>query len=35
MDRGAAAFGVLICYEDLFPALSREEVLSGADALVV
>jgi apolipoprotein N-acyltransferase len=35
MDRGAAAFGVLICYEDLFPALAREEVLSGADALVV
>jgi len=35
MDRGAAAFGVLICYEDLFPELAREEVLSGADALVV
>jgi len=35
MDRGAAAFGVLICYEDLFPQLAREEVLSGADALVV
>ena len=35
MNRGAQAFGVLICYEDLFPALSREEVLSGADALVV
>jgi apolipoprotein N-acyltransferase len=32
---GAAAFGVLICYEDLFPALSREEVREGADALVV
>jgi len=31
----AAAFGVLICYEDLFPALSREEVREGADALVV
>ena len=35
MKKGAAAFGVLICYEDLFPRLSREEVLSGADALVV
>ncbi len=35
MSRGAAAFGVLICYEDLFPKLAREEVLSGADALVV
>jgi apolipoprotein N-acyltransferase len=35
MDRGAAAFGVLICYEDLFPALALEEVRSGADALVV
>jgi apolipoprotein N-acyltransferase len=35
MKSGAAAFGVLICYEDLFPALAREEVLSGADALVV
>jgi apolipoprotein N-acyltransferase len=32
---GSAAFGVLICYEDLFPALARDEVLSGADALVV
>jgi apolipoprotein N-acyltransferase len=35
MNRGAAAFGVLICYEDLFPELAREEVRSGADALVV
>jgi apolipoprotein N-acyltransferase len=35
MGRGAAAFGVLICYEDLFPELAREEVRSGADALVV
>jgi apolipoprotein N-acyltransferase len=35
MDRGASAFGVLICYEDLFPALARDEVRSGADALVV
>ncbi len=35
LPRGAAAFGVLICYEDLFPALALEEVRSGADALVV
>ncbi len=35
MDRGSAAFGVLICYEDLFPSIAREEVLSGADALAV
>jgi apolipoprotein N-acyltransferase len=35
MEQGAAAFGVLICYEDLFPQLAREEVLSGADAIVV
>jgi apolipoprotein N-acyltransferase len=35
MERGAAAFGVLICYEDLFPSLARAEVRSGADALVV
>jgi len=35
LDRGAAAFGVLICYEDVFPELGRHEVLSGADALVV
>jgi apolipoprotein N-acyltransferase len=35
MDRGAAAFGVLICYEDLFPQLAIDEVRSGADALVV
>ncbi len=35
LARGAAALGVLICYEDLFPALARDEVLAGADALVV
>ena len=35
MDRGAAAFGVLICYEDLFPRIAASEVRSGADALVV
>jgi apolipoprotein N-acyltransferase len=35
LSRGSAAFGVLICYEDLFPALAREEVRYGADVLVV
>jgi apolipoprotein N-acyltransferase len=35
LGRGAAALGVLICYEDLFPALARSEVRYGADALVV
>jgi apolipoprotein N-acyltransferase len=32
---GAAAMGVLICYEDLFPRLAMEEVRYGSDALVV
>jgi len=27
------AFGPLICYEDIFPALARASVLSGADVL--
>jgi apolipoprotein N-acyltransferase len=35
LRQGAAAFGVLICYEDLFPELARDEVRAGADALVV
>jgi apolipoprotein N-acyltransferase len=35
LHQGAVALGVLICYEDLFPELARDEVLSGADALVV
>lgn len=35
LERGAAAIGVLICYEDIFPATARAEVLSGADALAV
>ena len=35
LDTGAAALGVLICYEDLFPQLASSEVRSGADALVV
>lgn len=29
------AAGVLICYEDIFPALARDSVKSGADVLVV
>ncbi len=29
------AFGPLLCYEDIFPRLSRESVLAGADLLVV
>lgn len=29
------AFGVLICFEDIFPSLARESVRAGADALVV
>jgi apolipoprotein N-acyltransferase len=35
LDRGAQAFGVLICYEDIFPAVAREEVRLGAEALAV
>jgi apolipoprotein N-acyltransferase len=35
LRKGAAALGVLICYEDLFPELARDEVRLGADALVV
>jgi apolipoprotein N-acyltransferase len=35
MDRGSAAFGVMICYEDLFPSIAREEVRSGAEVLAV
>jgi len=29
------ALGPLLCYEDIFPQLSRDEVLAGADVLVV
>jgi apolipoprotein N-acyltransferase len=29
------ALGALLCYEDIFPQLSRESVLAGADVLVV
>jgi apolipoprotein N-acyltransferase len=32
---GPAAFGPLICYEDLFPGLARASVRSGSDVLVV
>jgi len=35
LREGATALGVLICYEDLFPALATSEVREGADALVV
>lgn len=34
LKKGEVAYGVLICYEDLFPNLSRELVLSGANVLV-
>jgi apolipoprotein N-acyltransferase len=29
------AFGALICYEDIFPALARETVRAGADVIYV
>jgi apolipoprotein N-acyltransferase len=35
MRDGAQAFGILICYEDIFPQLARQDVLSGADVLAV
>ncbi len=35
LKQGTTAFGVLICYEDLFSNLAVSEVRSGADALVV
>ncbi|HEY5078823.1 MAG TPA: apolipoprotein N-acyltransferase [Opitutaceae bacterium] len=35
LHQGSAAFGVLICYEDLFPELASQEVRYGAEALVV
>jgi len=35
LDSGPAAIGVLICYEDIFPSVAREEVRLGADALAV
>ncbi len=35
LPRASAAFGVLICYEDVFPQLARESVRSGSDVLAV
>jgi apolipoprotein N-acyltransferase len=35
LDTGAVAIGVMICYEDVFPGIAREEVRLGADALAV
>jgi apolipoprotein N-acyltransferase len=35
LNTGAVAVGVLICYEDIFPSVAREEVRLGADALAV
>jgi apolipoprotein N-acyltransferase len=35
LDTGAVAVGVLICYEDIFPSVAREEARLGADALAV
>ncbi len=35
LNSGAVAVGVLICYEDIFPSVAREEVRLGADALAV
>jgi apolipoprotein N-acyltransferase len=32
---GTIAFGVLICYEDIFPSLARDTTLAGADVLTV
>jgi apolipoprotein N-acyltransferase len=32
---GTAAFGVLICYEDIFPSLARDTTRVGADVLAV
>jgi apolipoprotein N-acyltransferase len=35
LPHGPTAFGVLICYEDIFPQLARDSVLSGSDVLAV
>ncbi len=35
LNSGPQAIGVLICYEDIFPSVAREEVRLGADALAV
>ena len=35
VNRAVVPLGPLICYEDIFPALARDSVLSGAELLVV
>jgi apolipoprotein N-acyltransferase len=35
LPAGSTAFGVLICFEDIYPRLARESVLTGADVLFV
>lgn len=35
MGSGPRDFGILICYEDIFPQLARQNVLAGADTLAV
>jgi len=35
LPHGTMAFGVLVCYEDIFPALARDTTLAGADVLTV
>ncbi len=35
VGRNQVRFGMLICYEDIFPALAREEAREGADVLAV
>ena len=35
LPRSSAAFGALVCYEDVFPQLARASVRSGADVLAV
>ena len=35
VDRQPLRIGVLICYEDIFPALARDSAMAGADLLVV
>lgn len=35
LPAGSTAFGVLICFEDIYPQLARESVLSGANVLFV
>ena len=35
LPRGTSGFGMLICYEDIYPQLALEDVRSGADMLAV